>query len=101
MDPFDLDWRPTCPEFVSWDGGVALHVLAHHLESPSSIRRTARFVKARIRCFEKRTPRGWTHRLLLDNRGQHVPATQRERLRLELSHLKQIDHMGFLAESLP
>jgi hypothetical protein len=79
FDPFTLDWGPITPDFYNREQNHAIHVVNHLLEA-DNIARTLRFLRARVRNFNRHLPDGAQHTAFFEDRGQVVTDTIRATL---------------------
>jgi hypothetical protein len=80
-DPFSLDWGPITPDVFVDARRMAVHVVNHELESAENVRRTLRFVRARIRHHAPHLPPGSAQVVNFDDRGQALTDETRDSLR--------------------
>jgi hypothetical protein len=71
----DLDWGHVTPEAVNFSANVVTHVYNHDIGSSTKIDRTIRFISGRINHFSLHVPKGATHHIKIDARGQQVDPT--------------------------
>jgi len=93
-DPLELDWGGITPDFYNKDQNHAVHVVAHELESTENVARTVRFLLARARHFSRHLPAGAQQSAFVDDRGQQVPAANREMLARGLAGALGLKYIG-------
>ena len=97
MNPLALTWSTATPELSNHTRQIAIHVINHDLASPVSVNRTIRFVTARIAYFSTQLPKGWQQAIRIDDRGQEMAPSERERLRSALAP----HSVSFFTEPMP
>lgn len=94
IDPLDLEWGTATPELVNSDSGVAVHVVNHSLLDSGQLERNVIFLRSRIAFFERHLPPGMRQHVILDDRGQNIPAQIRQSLRAALETIASFEYMS-------
>ena len=96
-DPLVLDWGQATVELSHSRERLAVHVLNHRLASEDDDVRTLRFLRARLRWYGQNLPQGFRQRVVIDDRGQSVPASTK--LRLRNACADEMAEASFLSEA--
>ncbi len=71
-DPHSLHWGSITPDVYVAAQNLAVHVANHNFESDENVRRTVRFLRARIRHHAPHLPAGCSQLVHYDDRGQFM-----------------------------
>ena len=81
FDPLQLDWG-TLSADATGPTGAAIYFVLHQLESPDAAARSARFMRARLRCHRRAgLPPAQRQEVVVDDRGQELAAELRRTYR--------------------
>jgi len=83
-DPWQMDWGKITTEYYHEQLKLALHIFSHHLESEKDVRRTIRFVAARLKRFEGSLPAGSRQAIRFDDEGRNVSPQFKQAIRAVL-----------------
>jgi hypothetical protein len=94
MDPLTLDWGAVTPDLSNVNEKIAVHVANHRLGNADDVRRTIRFLCARVRWFQRNLPAGWTQRVFIDDRGQTVSWEVKRKVRVAMERAAEVQFMS-------
>lgn len=93
-DPATWGWGGVTPDFYNQPQNHAVHVVNHELARVDNVARTVRFLRGRARYFARCMPPQLRQSAFVDDRGQSVPAANRDALADGLAGVMAIDYLS-------
>lgn len=69
---FELDWGTITPEFYNGQKNSVVHIFNHSLLGDDNINRSIKFAIGRIKWYSTYLPKGCSHEVVFDDRGQNI-----------------------------